>query len=156
MEQQQAKFDGWAIVEVFGHQRYAGYVTTEVYGTASLFRVDVPELAARERTTKQPGYHPKTGDWLPVGTVVQEGAVQGYTKLLGVGSIFAITPCTEDVARADIEAQQRRPWLSVQLPPDAKALPPHPVRDDDFGGADGDDDYDEDDCEDEVDDLVSG
>lgn len=31
-EQQQAKFDGWAIVDVMGHQRYAGYVTTEAYG----------------------------------------------------------------------------------------------------------------------------
>jgi hypothetical protein len=30
-EQKQAAFDGWAIVDVMGHQRYVGYVTTEAY-----------------------------------------------------------------------------------------------------------------------------
>ena len=39
-------FEGWAIVDVLGHQRYVGYVTTEAYGAAVLFRVDVPALEA--------------------------------------------------------------------------------------------------------------
>ena len=49
MEQQaatQSRFEGWAIVEMFGHQREAGFVTTESFGPACLFRVDTPALPA--------------------------------------------------------------------------------------------------------------
>ncbi len=116
-ENQQAKFDGWAIVDVLGHQRYVGYVTTEAYGQAVLFRIDVPALEARERVTKQPGY---VGDgYCPAGTTVKEGAIEGYTKLIGSGSIYAITPCTQDAALKAVDEMQRRPLMSVKLPPPA-------------------------------------
>jgi len=116
MDPQQAKFDGWAIVDVLGHQRYVGYVTTEAYGQAVLFRIDVPELAERERVTKQPGY--VDSRYVPAGTTVKEGAVAGYTKLIGAGSIYAITPCTKAAALEAVEQSQPRPLMSVQLPPD--------------------------------------
>lgn len=66
------KFDCWALVEVMGHQRYAGRVTEQAIGGCAFVRVDVPATADR----------------------------LAYTKLLGQGSIFAITPCSEEVARA--------------------------------------------------------
>lgn len=136
MEQQQSKFDGWAIVEVFGHQKYAGYVTTEAFGAAVMFRVDVPALEERERQTKGPGY--VGGRYLPAGSKVQEGAVAGYSKLLGVSSIFAITPCTKDAALKVVEVIQPRPLMNVTLPDGAQAaLPPHVEYDDDY---DDDDD----------------
>jgi|KBSSwiStaDraftv2_1062776.scaffolds.fasta_scaffold378862_2 hypothetical protein len=116
MDPQQAKFDGWAIVDVLGHQRYVGYVTTEAYGQAVLFRIDVPELAERERVTKQPGY--VDSRYVPAGTTVKEGAVAGYTKLIGAGSIYAITPCTKAAALEAVEQSQPRPLMSVQFPPD--------------------------------------
>jgi hypothetical protein len=130
MEQQTAKFDGWAVVEVFGHQRYAGYVTTEAFGQAVLFRVDVPELKARERTTKGPTYHPDSGDYLPSGTVIQEGPVQSFSKLFGAGAIYAITPCTEEAALEAVEQTQRRPLLKVTVP-ERPALAAADVRDGD-------------------------
>lgn len=114
-DQQQAKFDGWAIVDVMGHQRYVGYVTTEAYGQAVLFRIDVPALDARERVTVRPGYHPQDGTYLPSGTTVQEGAVDGYTKLVGSGSIYTITPCTKEAALKAVEASQPRPFMVVSL-----------------------------------------
>lgn len=120
-ENQQAKFEGWAIVDVLGHQRYVGYVTTEAYGQAVLFRIDVPALEPRERITKRPGYD-ASGQYLPAGTTVKEGAVEGYTKLIGSGSIYAITPCTKDAALAAVEEMQKRPLMSVALPPE-RALP---------------------------------
>ena len=120
-EQAQANFDGWAIVDVLGHQRYVGYVTTQAFGQAVLFRIDVPALEARERTTKQPGYG-NDGRYLPAGTVVQEGAVDGYTKLIGAGSIYAITPCTKEAALTAVEQTQPRPLMSVSLPAD-RGLP---------------------------------
>lgn len=143
---QQAKFEGWAIVDVLGHQRYVGYVTTEAYGQAVLFRIDVPALEPRDRVTKRPGYD-ASGQYLPAGTTVKEGAVDGYTKLIGSGSIYAITPCTKDAALAAVEEMQKRPLMSVALPPDRTLAPASSVReasDDDCGGADGEDDVDDD------------
>lgn len=134
--QQQSKFDGWAIVDVLGHQRYVGYVTTEAFGQAVLFRIDVPALDERERETKQPGYINGHG-YCPVGTKVKEAAVAGYTKLVGSGSIYTITPCTQDAAMSALESVQPRPLMEVTLPPGAvaNALPPH--------DADYDDDLDD-------------
>ncbi len=64
------RFEEWCVVEVFGHQRYAGRVTEQAIGGCAFVRVDVPAVAGR----------------------------LAFTKLLGQGSIFAITPCSEEVA----------------------------------------------------------
>lgn len=141
-EVQQAKFDGWAIVDVLGHQRYVGYVTTQAFGQAVLFRIDVPALEARERTTKQPGYISGRG-YCPAGTVVQEGAVDGYSKLIGAGSIYAITPCTKEAALAAVEETQPRPLMNVTIPPGA-ALPAADVDFDAIDNPDSDHDIDDD------------
>jgi hypothetical protein len=122
-EPKQAAFDGWAIVDVLGHQRYVGYVTTEAYGAAVLFRVDVPALDERTRVTVRPGYHGASDKYLPAGTTVQEGAVPGYTKLIGAGSIYTLTPCTKEAALAAVEETQARPLMNVTLPPGAALLP---------------------------------
>ena len=133
---EQNKFEGWAIVDVLGHQRYAGFVTTEAYGAAVLFRIDVPKLDERERVTVRPGY---VGDqYLPAGATVKEGAVEGYSKLIGAGSIYAITPCSMEAVLKAVEETQRRPLMVVSLPPNA-ALPPAA----DLGG-DNDDDLEDD------------
>jgi hypothetical protein len=140
---QQAHFDGWAIVDVMGHQRYVGYVTTEAYGQAVLFRIDVPALEERERVTTRPGYG-GGGQYLPAGTTVKEGAVAGYSKLVGSGSIYTITPCTKEAALAAVEEMQPRPLMSVALPPD-RALAEGDASDPiDFDAIDGDDaDFDD-------------
>lgn len=124
MEVQQSRFDGWAIVDVLGHQRYVGYVTTEAFGAAVLFRIDVPALEERERETKQPGY--VGGQYCPAGTMVKEGAVAGYTKLVGSGSIYTITPCEKDAAMKALEQSQHRPLMVVKMPEGAeyRELPP--------------------------------
>jgi hypothetical protein len=72
--------------------------------------------------TERPGY--TAGHYLPAGSTVTEGAVAGYTKLIGAGSIYAITPCTNEAALKAVEASQPRPLMSVALPPDAALLPP--------------------------------
>lgn len=119
-EKQQAKaIDGWMILEIFGHQRYAGYVTFENIGIAAMLRLDVPPLEERERVTKRPGYI--GGQHIPAGTTVKEGAVQGYTKLFGVGAIYSMTPCTKEACLAAVEEIQPRPMTPIALPPE-KAL----------------------------------
>jgi hypothetical protein len=110
----QAKFEDWAIVEVMGHQTYAGFVTTQAFGQAVLFRIDVPALPERERVLRFDEYLEHAV--LRAGSTVSESPVQGYTKLIGAGSIYAITPCTEEAARASIDKITSRKLSLVSLP----------------------------------------
>ena len=71
------KFDSWAVVEVFGHSRFAGRVTEQAIGGCAFVRIDVPELLADGHYEARPG----------------------FTKLFTQGAIFSITPCTEETAR---------------------------------------------------------
>lgn len=68
-------FESWAMVECFGHSRYAGKVSEQAIGGATFIRIDVPAIEMKE------------GERLPA-----------FTKLLGPASIFAITPCTQEKA----------------------------------------------------------
>ena len=122
MPEEQAKFEGWAIVEVMGHQKYAGFVTTEAYGGAVLFRVDVPGLLEQERTLVYGEY--VCGRHCSPGAVIREEAVQPYTKLFGAASIYCITPCTEETAVAAVEEMAIRPHHLLSLPAPASLAAP--------------------------------
>ncbi len=110
------KFESWAVVELFGHQREVGFVTTEVYGAAVLFRIDVPELPEREYELTAPEYAYSSGEYLPAGTKVKRAAVPARTRLLGAGAIYALNPCTEEVAIKQIEKLVSRPLIIVGAP----------------------------------------
>jgi hypothetical protein len=113
MSTETAKFEGWAVVEIFGHQRYAGFVTTEQFGQAAMFRVDVPPLPERERVTK--GYEYAGGQNLPPGSTVKELGIPGYSKLFGVGAIYALTPCDQATAEKVLAQMQPRKLQLVKL-----------------------------------------
>lgn len=68
----ESRFKQWCIVELFGHTRIAGLVTEETIGGQSFVRVDVPECGGRP----------------------------AFTKLLGQGAIYALSPVEERIARA--------------------------------------------------------
>lgn len=74
-------FDQWAIVEIMGHQRLAGRVTEQAIGGTNFVRVDVPGV---------------------------EGS-QPFTKLLGTGSIYAITLTDEETARLAAASMRVKP-----------------------------------------------
>src|SRR4051812_21700633 len=72
MDQEKAKAPAvgmWAIIEIFGHQRIAGWMTEQVIAGQGFIRVDVPEISAE------------------VG-----GPIATHSKLYGPGSIYAISP----------------------------------------------------------------
>ena len=124
-EQEQAKFEGWAVVEMMGHRKEVGYVTTEHFGAASLFRVDSPELSERDHVLSAPewildekGEHKKC----PAGTKVRRAAVPAKSCLVGPGSIYAITPCTEASALRIIEQMIRRPLIILEVPGEKQLL----------------------------------
>ena len=141
-EEKQASFEGWAVLEIFGHQRYAGYVTTEAFGQAVLFRVDVPPLEERERTAKHYEYD-GDGTSIPPGSTVKEDAVQGYTKYFGPGAIYAMTPCTQDAAQKAVAAMQTRKVSVVKLAEERALRAPIDTDEDESEHEYDDDDPDE-------------
>lgn len=126
----QGSFDGWAILELMGHQREIGYVTTETYGAAVLFRVDTPGLDECEYVLQEPEW--VDGRWLPKGTMVKRPAVAARTRLVAPGALYALNPCTEEAARKAIEnGRQRRPLILAKLPEGVALPPPDEQLDDD-------------------------
>jgi len=88
------KFESWAVVELFGHQRIAGKVTEQTIGGCSFIRVDVPKTEKR----------------------------QAYTKYFGNGAIYAMTPCDEEVGRIAAEDVERYSVpIVINLPPETRA-----------------------------------
>lgn len=60
--------ESWALVEIFGHDKLAGLVTTRKFGTETMFQVDVPK----------PG-----------------GEGFAYSRLLNPKAVFALQPTNE-------------------------------------------------------------
>ena len=82
------KFDAWALVELFGHQRIVGRVTEQAIGGASFIRVDVPD---------------------PSGSV-------RFTRLYGAAAIYAISPIDRETAIALAQRCEAEPVKSYELP----------------------------------------
>lgn len=110
MPEQVQTLNTWAIVEVMGHKRFAGFASEQVFGSAALIRVDVPE-------TQQ-----------PAGYGVEARSTAAYSKLIGVGSIYCITPCTEEVARrVATELERWNDPIPVALPAERRLAAPSKV-----------------------------
>lgn len=118
MSETTASFEGWAIVEMMGRRREIGYVTTEHYGAASLFRVDSPEFEEREFELQRPEY--VEGRMVPKGSKVKRTAIPAKSCLVGPGSIYALNPCTEETARKAIEQGIHRPLILLSIPEQAQ------------------------------------
>lgn len=128
VEVKQSSFGGWAIVEMMGHRKEIGYVTTQAFGQAVLFRVDVPELPEREFVLESPEYAQANGEgtrWCPIGTKVKRAASPARSCLVAPSSLYAINPCSEQAALKVIERNIARPLIILELPEQA-ALPPGP------------------------------
>jgi len=138
-QQQQSKFEGWAVVEIMGHNKEIGFVTTEYFGGPALFRVDQPELPEREYTLTRPQWIGDTH--CPAGTVVQREAMPGKTSFVGPSSIFRLTPCTEETARKAIEAMLPSPIKVLSIPDNQKLVTAGMV------SAEQDDSFDSDEAE---------
>lgn len=112
-DQDQASFKGWAVVEIMGHNREVGFVTTEYFGGAALFRVDQPPLDAREYTLDRAQWIDET--LAGPGTKVRREALPGKTVYVGPQSIFRLTPCSEDTAKQAVERMLPAPVKIVDL-----------------------------------------
>lgn len=86
-ETEQTAFDCYAIVEILGRKVVAGRVTEQVIAGQGFIRVDIP--------------------------AVKDQAA--FTQLYGPGSIYAITPTTEEIARAYVARNVGAPIQPYQL-----------------------------------------
>ena len=82
------KAEFFAIVELFGHTKLAGFVSEYTLGGQSFVRVEVPETKLQK----------------------------GFTRLLGNGAIYAINPVAEDICKSMAERLQVKPISEWDLP----------------------------------------
>lgn len=108
-EQRETKqgFEQWAILELFGHNVMAGFVSEETIAGGALLRIDVPAIDDT---------HP------------------AFTKYYGHSAIYAMTPTTEAHAREAAAQIRVRPVTLYILPEPAQQRARLPMRsgDDDF------------------------
>ena len=136
--EQQSKFEGWAVVELFGHQREVGFVTTQQFGQACLFQIDVPELPEREFVLRRPEYVAEF--FAPAGSKVRREMSPARSRLVGPGAVYALNPCTEEAARIAIEELSPRKLILLETPKkESAALLPGESQEqcDDCGGSIG-------------------
>lgn len=98
-------FEGWAILELMGHRRLAGWLSEATIGGGSFIRIDVPS---------------------------DDEAAAGATQFYAPASVYAITPTTEDVARSVARRNQPAPVQRWELPALAEAKPDDDEVVDDF------------------------
>ena len=86
-QQQQTKFDEWALLDLFGHQQLAGRVSEANIAGQAFVRVDIPDAKGRIALTKY--YHPN--------------------------AIYSIAPCEENIAVARAQTIDSAPVKRYQL-----------------------------------------
>lgn len=122
-EQTTEAYQGWSVLELFGHRKLGGYITEEDHFGARMCRIDIP--GPDDTTT---------------------------TQYYGGSAIYGLTPTTEDIARAVAQRNQPAPvsaWeLRPQEPP--RALTAGRVHVTEDAGYYGPDDDDTDDDTDEI------
>lgn len=80
-------YEGWTILELLGHRRLAGYVREETRFGTGLIRIDIPDAAG--------------------------GAT---TQYYSPSALYAMTPTTEELARAFATRHQPTPIQRWELP----------------------------------------
>ena len=81
-------FEGWAILELMGHRRLAGYVTEQEIAGAGMLRIDVPG----------------------------EGDEVHATQFYSPSSLYCLTPVAEEVARGLARRTKPAPVQRWELP----------------------------------------
>lgn len=71
-----SKFEGFAIIELFGHSRIAGRVTEQSIGGTNMLRVDVPEY----------------------------NEMPAFTRFIGGAAVYAINPCSEEAVMLSLSS----------------------------------------------------
>lgn len=82
-------FEGWCLVELFGHQKIVGYTTEATLAGGAFLRVDVPKPD-------------KSGT--------------DFTRYYGAAAIYSISPVSEDIVMGMVDRYRQRPVSQYELP----------------------------------------
>jgi len=109
------KFESWAVVELFGHQKIAGRVSEQQIAGSTMLRIDVPEA---------------------------EGQT-GFTRFYGGNAVYSITPTDEVTTRRAVEMLQARPiTIYGVIAPERQIEARLTDSEDDYPDEDDEDSYD--------------
>jgi hypothetical protein len=98
-------FEGWMILELFGHNVIAGYASEQSIGGAAFIRVDVPAVNGKEE----------------------------FTKFFNGSAVYAMMPTDEATAREAAQRLIVRPVSPWVVPvPDSRHELPAPTVDGEF------------------------
>lgn len=77
-------FESWAIIELLGHQKYAGKVDEVEIAGSKMIRITVPAIK-------------------------NNGGLPEFQKIVGTSTVYAITPVGEDYAKEMAEQLRKHP-----------------------------------------------
>jgi hypothetical protein len=83
---EQTAFEGWAIVEIMGHRRLAGFVTEQQLAGAGFLRLDI---VGRDTVIDE-------DDGPEVA--LKGGFEGGVTQFYSPSAVYCVTPTTQDIA----------------------------------------------------------
>lgn len=109
-EQGEQKFESWAVLELMGHRRLGGFVSEATLAGGAFLRIDVPGA--------EPGKFVATQYYSP-------------------GSVYALTPTTEEAARAVAKRNRPEPMHRWELPERSEPRPAVEPDDAEFDDDDG-------------------
>lgn len=85
---EKTNFEGWALVELFGHQKIVGWATEATIAGGSFLRVDVPKAD-------------------------KSGA--DFTRYYGAAAIYSLSPVSEEIVMRLVASYQQRPVSPYEL-----------------------------------------
>ena len=111
-------FEGWAIVELMGHRRLAGFVTEQEIAGGAFLRLDIPGPE-----------HPEDDEDDGPAVALKGGFEGGVTQFYSPQAVYCITPTTQDIAWAIGKRSRPAPVSRYELEP---PKPSESQWDDDF------------------------
>lgn len=79
-------FEGWAIVELMGHRRLAGFVTEQTLAGVGFLRLDI--VGKQTKVDEDDG----------PDVALHGGFEGGVTQFYSPSAVYCITPTTQDIA----------------------------------------------------------
>ena len=109
-------FEGWAIVELMGHRRLAGFVTEQEIAGAAFLRLDIPGPP-----------HPEDDEDDGPAVALKGGFEGGVTQFYSPQAVYCITPTTQDIAVTIGRRSRPAPVQRFELDPPLRPVDMGPV-----------------------------
>ncbi len=122
--------DGWAVLELMGHRRLAGYVVESEVAGQGMLRIDVPENLHAPCECSANDKHALLHDEGCPCTLTGAPQDVAATQFYSPGAVYCLTPTTEQIARGLAQRLLPTPVHRFELPaPVEPVLTPAPVCD---------------------------